>query len=189
MDRRQQKTRVAIFDALSSLLVEKGYNNISVQDIVNEANIGRSTFYAHFETKDDVLREFCSDIFKHVFSNGFPTESSHDFSKEGNDTHAVITHLFYHLLDNKKNIAGILTCESGELFLQYFKQFFDDLYTVKLLSGITDGKLNVPYEFMLNHISGSYINMIQWWIKGGMKQSPEEMTKYFEAVIYPVINL
>lgn len=188
MDRRQQKTRAIIFDALSSLLAEKSYSHISVQEIVDKANIGRSTFYAHFETKDDLLRELCTDLFNHVFSNRIITESTHDFSNSMENPYAVITHILYHLRDNQKNIIGILNCESGDLFLRFFKQYINDLYTVKILNEIKNEELPVPHSFIANHITGSFINMIQWWIKGGLKQSPEELTEFFKAVINPIIK-
>lgn len=187
MDRRQQKTRAAIFNALSSLLKEKNYNHISVQNISDRANIGRSTFYAHFETKDDLLTALCHDIFSHVFAKSLDTEHTHDFSENHTNIYALMTHILYHIRDNK-DIPDIINCESGELFLKIFKKYFNDFYTAKVFSDIKGKNFTVPYSFIENHISGSFINMIQWWINNGMAETPEELTEYFKAVTEPFLQ-
>lgn len=188
MDRRQLKTREAIFHAFSTLLSTKSYTRITVQDIIDEANIGRTTFYAHFETKDDLLKELCTDLFSHVFSESLNTESTHDFSLAGGNPNAMITHILYHLRDSQKNIIGILNGESGALFLRYFKQYLNELVVRHLLKGVERTDSGVPEDFLVNHISGSFVEMVQWWLKTNMKQSPEELAGYFLSVIIPVIS-
>ena len=80
MDRRQRKTREAIFNAFTELLSKKDFNQITVGEIIDRADIGRATFYSHFETKDALLKEMCTDIFDHIFSHELHSETSHDFS-------------------------------------------------------------------------------------------------------------
>ena len=186
MDRRQRKTREAIFNAFNELLTKKSYNNITIQEIIDKADIGRSTFYSHFETKEDLLKEMCTSLFDHIFS-GIPNsiiKCEHDFSATTNST-TIITHLIYHLKDNRKNILGILTCDSGEMFLQFFKHYLNDLLP-KYMS--IKPQKNIPEDFIINHISGSFINMVQWWLKNGLKESQEELTTYFEAIIDPILQ-
>lgn len=189
MDRRQKKTRAAIFQAFGSLLSRKSYSRITIQEIIDRANVGRSTFYAHFETKDDLLRELCSDLFGHVFSPGLMPEKTHDFSRATENPEKSVTHILYHLKDNEKNIIGILNGESGNIFLQFFRPYLNELVKSRILGNPEPRTRNLPDDFLLNHISGSFMNMIQWWIKNGLKQSPEEMASFFEAVIHPVIGV
>ena len=179
MDRRQQKTRNAIFQAFNHLLEKKHYNNITVQEILDEANIGRSTFYSHFETKDAVLRELCTDIFDHIFSQELHSESSHDFSSSGHSLRETITHLLYHLKDNKGNVQGILTGESGELFMRYFKEYLAAMFEQYPESL----KKDVPQEFALNHLVGSFAEAVKWWITTRMKMPAEEMADYYLKLI------
>lgn len=179
MDRRQQKTRAAIFHAFSTLLKLKNFNQITVQDIIDEANIGRSTFYAHFETKDELLRAMCTNIFTHIFSEDLSREKTHDFSKDYHGLEQKITHILYHLKDSKCDIVGILSCESGELFMRYFKEYLSEMF----LQYVDTLSLTVPTEFLLNHLSGSLANAIQWWIKKDMEETPEELTKNYMTLI------
>lgn len=188
MDRRQQKTRAAIFSAFSELLSRKSYSKITVQDIIDEANVGRTTFYAHFETKDDLLKEMCTDIFDHVISSSLNIETSHDFSLSGSSPVEIISHILYHLRDSKKNIIGILSCESGDLFLQYFKTYLNQLLSQWIPQSQLTPLATVPRDFLIDYVSGSFVNMVQWWIRNQLKQTPEELTGYFWAVIAPIMG-
>jgi AcrR family transcriptional regulator len=178
MDRRQQKTRDAIFKAFSTILETKRYSNITVQEIIDGANIGRSTFYAHFETKDELLKAMCTDIFSHVFSDELMSEKTHDFSGDNNGLEAKLTHILHHLKDSEKNIVGILSCESGDLFMRYFKGYLTEMFS-KYLKGI---KINAPADFVLNHLVGSFTETVKWWIDNNMKYAPEETAKYYIEV-------
>lgn len=187
MDRRQQKTRDAIFEAFGTLLSTKSFSKITVQDIIDEANIGRTTFYDHFATKDYLLKEMCADLFDHVFSDTLDIENTHDFSMKTGNPHEMITHILYHLIDNKRNIIGILSHESGELFLGFFKQYLNELMAARMPGDMDLSNEKIPNDFLVNHISSSFVGMVQWWIKNNLKQSPEKMADYFMAVITPSI--
>jgi len=177
MDRRQKKTRNAIFQALSKLLETTRFEHITVQQIIDEADIGRSTFYAHFETKDELLKALCTDIFQHVFSEELIAEQTHDFSSD-NSLRSKVTHILYHLRE-KKEISNIFTLDSSELFVRCFRG-----YLVELFSQYEDNyPEKIPAEFVKNHLAGSFVEMVRWWCLKGMKDSPEEITEYYMTLI------
>ena len=96
MDRRQRKTRDAIFSAFIALLSEKNLGQITVGEIIDRADVGRATFYSHFETKDFLLKELCEELFCHIFDTtdaGHP-EHIHIFACDASDS--VFLHLFRH---------------------------------------------------------------------------------------------
>ena len=187
MDRRQQKTRMAIFNAFEMLLTQKNYNKITVRDIIDAANVGRTTFYAHFQTKDDLLEELCTSLFNHVFAQYSDPECTHNFSFSEGETKDIVTHILYHLKEKGNNIARLLTGESSDIFLSYFKSYLDEMLAKYLLSGMLHENSRIPESFLRNHISGSFVNMVQWWFARGRKESPEELADYFLSVIEPVL--
>lgn len=212
MDRRQQKTRTAIFEAFTSLLDSQNYGSITVQEIIDRANIGRSTFYAHFETKDALLKALCEELFDHIIKSAVDHSHTHGLQLEGGAPNSVFCHILQHLQENDYNILTLLSCESNDFFLRYFKDSMGDLVYRQFILGrgkegeeeATGGKsgekpgerrgkktekngLDLPDDFLVNHISGSFVEMIQWWIKGQMKETPQQLDAYFKAVIKPIL--
>ena len=177
MDRRQQKTRQAVFQAFTSLLEKKHYSKITTQEIIENANIGRSTFYSHFDTKDELLKALCTEIFKHVFDDALSRESTHDFSTEPMNLQAEITHMLYHLQDSRHYLRGLLLSESGELFIQHFKCYLVDVFRKNL----KDCCLDVPADYMLNHMVCAFAETVRWWMRNG-EYAPEEVSRFFFTV-------
>ena len=182
MDRRQRKTRDAIFTAFSELLGERNYQHITVQDIIDRADVGRTTFYAHFETKDDLLRQMCEDIFGHVFSEHMSTETTHDFSGT-TDISSRLTHILYHLRDEKRRMKHLMTGESAELFTGYLKrslyeifEHYDDIRT-----------LGVPKDYILEHMTGDFAETVKWWMNHE-EYSPEDICRFYMTTTPFLVN-
>ena len=174
MDRRKKKTRQAVYDAFTTLLEEKTYSNITVQEIIDEADIGRSTFYSHFETKDELLKALCSEIFDHVFAQNLKKEHTHDFSSGNQDIKEEITHILYHLQDSSRYIKRILSCESGEIFMSYFKEYLEKVF----LGELEKEPMEVPRDYMLNHMVCDFAETVRWWMKHD-EYTPEDISRFF----------
>ena len=187
MDRRQQKTRTAIYSAFATLLAAKSYSKITVQEIIDTANVGRTTFYAHFETKDDLLKALCEELFSHIISATLDCSHTHGLYSDRNAPESVFCHLLQHLQEDENNILELLSCESSEIFLRYFKDSLNELIRSQFISQNRKNNMGIPQDFLVNHISGSFVEMILWWLKGKKKQTPEELDRYFRAVIEPIL--
>lgn len=187
MDRRQQKTRNAIFEAFSELLSEESYSRITIQAIIDRANIGRSTFYSHFQTKDDLLNAMCTELFRHIIESVMNNNFPEDRHNAPGVPDPVFCHILQHIKDNSYHIKDLLISESSDIFLKYFKDSMNDLISTYILQSSDHKKKDIPDEFLLNHITGSFVEMVQWWVKHRMKQTPEELDFYFRSVIYPII--
>lgn len=172
MDRRQRKSRQAIFRAFSELLKEENYVQITVQQIIDLADVGRTTFYTHFETKDALLESFCAEIFEHVFSEDLDKEKTHDFSGE-HDTKARVTHILYHLQEHIEYLPGILTGDSDAVFMGYFKERLSVLFKESI-----QPSESIPEEYLLNHMVCGFSETIRWWARHS-RYSPEEISAFF----------
>ena len=182
MDRRQKKTREAIFNSFTGLLSKKGFSEITVGEIIEDANVGRATFYAHFETKDFLLKELCKELFCHIFDSA-KNNKAHKHIFDCNAPSSTILHLLQHLQKNDNNILTLLACENNELFLRYFKENLKEL--IEKQPGIFESKKSpvLPHNYWINHISSTLVETVKWWIDNGMKESPDTLSTYFFTAI------
>ena len=183
MDRRQRKTREAIFNAFVLLLSKKHYNNITVGEIIEIADIGRATFYSHFETKDFLLKDLCAELFDHLFEQ--KTNSNENklnlFNCDNKDN--VFLHLFKHIKKNDNNICKLLSSKNNELFLEYFKNGLRLLIRKHLVDFENKKPKDIPEAFWINHITSTFIETLRYWIENKLSYPPEKITNYFLLLV------
>lgn len=182
MDRRQKKTRDAIFTAFTALLSKKNFNHITVAEIIDSADVGRATFYAHFETKDFLLKELCEELFDHIFESDSGIDMhKHIFDCDAPDS--VFLHLLQHIKNNDNNIAELLSCRNNELFLGYFKDNLKKLADNQISLFKLKKPADLPSDFWTNHISSTFVETVRWWGNHKMAESPEVINEYFLKAI------
>lgn len=170
MDRRQLKTRRAILKAFRGLLEKKRYDRITVQEIIDAADVGRSTFYAHFEARELLLDELCKELFYHIFQyDPCPYEDKDD------NLESKLSHTLWHIREERDNISAVLVGDSGEMFMSYFKEHSREVFE----TFISKDMYEVPRDFVLNHLVGSFAETVKWWINEEMKTPPETVAHYF----------
>lgn len=187
MDRRQKKSREAIFRAFTSLVSKKDYNQISVQEIIDEADVGRTTFYAHFETKDYLLKALCEELFGHIIDTAMGLPHGHYHYSCGSAKDSVFLHRLRHLQENDRNILELLSSQNNDLFLRYFKNNLKELIVTQYLLKEKLQNSKLPKDYLVNHITSSFVETVSWWVADHMTESPETMTEYFLAAIEPIL--
>ena len=179
MDRRQKKTRTAIFEAFISLLSQYHFTQITVGKIIDRADIGRATFYAHFETKESLLEALCGELFDHILDSaaGQGNDRNGIFRCDAPDS--VFLHLFRHLENNDNHILQLMAGQNHELFLQYFKDRLMQLVRKNLELFQKRYSPDLPEDFWVDHIATTFVETVRWWVENGRKESPEQITRYF----------
>ena len=179
MHKKINATTEKIYDAFAEVLLEKAYADVRIQDVLDKSGVARSTFYAHYKTKEELLKSICSTIFGHVFSHSLAEEKSHDFSKSSIfDYKHFITHIFYHLHDEKTLVHAILLSQSKDIFLNYLRGELAEFATACVENNFVTGK-NLPKSLKVNSIIENFVLLVEYWNETSFADTPERLTDYF----------
>ena len=179
MDRRQRKSRQAVFLALTELLSEKDFARITVGEIIQRADVGRATFYAHFETKDFLLKELCAELFCHILDVACCQRSEHRHIFDCEAPDSPFLHLLQHLQQNDNHVLDLLSGRNNELFLQYFKGNLRQLAARQLPLFAARKSERLPEDFWIDHIASVFVDTVRWWVDHGLRESAETVAEYF----------
>ena len=174
MDRRQRKTRKAIYDAFEQLMAQQHYSAVTVAQIIDRADVGRSTFYAHFETKDDLLAEMCREMFDHIFEGVNEYCVTHP-NLVTESLEGKLAHLLYHLRDTHSGVCGKLIREGEPYFTRYFEQQLAVLFAKSCPKAPAD----MPDELACVLRVSAFSHTVTWWFEHGAQPEPEQVAAWY----------
>ncbi|MEP9390353.1 helix-turn-helix domain-containing protein [Mesorhizobium sp. KR9-304] len=179
IDRRVARTRTALYDALVRLIRDRDYDAISVEDILREANVGRSTFYAHFTSKDDLLKNSLERLKTLLVA----TRDQHRLAtQEGAQTEAwdASRALFEHVHEYT-DIQLALAGGRGDAVLgEALSEVLADVLRDSLPAQTVEG---VPRELAIRHIVATFYTILHWWVRGRRDIAPVEADRLFKTLL------
>lgn len=178
-DRRVGRTRRILSEALMSLIIEKGYEKTTVQDIIDRANVGRSTFYAHFLDKDALLRSGFDNLRDALSKKGIGNR----------DGWAVALDLFQHAQSHYPLYKAMVGKHSWDMIQQYAQKFLFSLIRDHLKpKGSARKKTPVPLDIAAHFIVSSFLALLTWWLEHNMPHTAEQMTEMFKGLTKPGVD-
>jgi AcrR family transcriptional regulator len=176
IDRRSRRTRQALHQALIHLIVERGYDEITVADIAEAADTGRSTFYAHFTDKDDLLRSAGSYL-KQVLIG----EHEAEVARSGRAEDRLLgfsRFMTAHLYEQRQIFHALMRGQGGPIFLEMIRDVLCEIVRRELPASGEALQREVAVQFVV----GGYITVITWWLRSGAKQDPSAVEAAFRAI-------
>ncbi len=109
-------------------------------------------------TADNLLKELCKELFDHIINNAIDCTHTHGLYSDNNAPESVFCHLLQYLEENDNNILGLLSCESSDIFLRYFKDSLNELIKVQFINQDRRRNTTLPEDFLVNHISAQLLS-------------------------------
>lgn len=180
VDRRTQRTRRALRDALLSLLMEKSWDELSVQDICKRADIGRSTFYLHFPSKEELLSGSLDDL------RGALTASTVAGAKaQAAQPLAFLHRLLDHLYEQRRLCRLIFGRRSAHTVQVRFREMVAKLVADNLAAFTPAGWRR---DAAVRYLAGALVEMLAWWIDGRPMRSVDEIKQLYMRFAGPTLD-
>lgn len=181
-DRRVSRTKAMLQHGLCTLLRRKRYEAITVDDICTAANVGRSTFYAHYKSKDDLKRSGLAESL-----HGAVIERQKLARAIADEVHAprldfslgVFEHARDHL-DHYRTLAG---GRGGAVAMAKVRQMVTGLVSDELaLPSTSDSTDEFEREAAVQYVVGGYMALLTWWLDNGAKLAPRRIDAIFRSL-------
>ncbi len=185
-DPRAVCSKNRIMQAFQDLLEEKGFAKTTVTDIIGKAGVNRSTFYAHYVDKFDLLNKFEDELLAKMaqISRAIPDDISREGFIQGDKFKTYITRMLEVISESKEIFTVIYDSEQGALFQ---KKLFVHIDEVWQAHHIVEG-LKIDTHYAQIALVGMSCSLIGKWIEDGCKEDVEEFSSIMSDIISSFIE-
>lgn len=180
-DRRVQRTKTSLHSALMGLAREKPYPSIAVKEILDRANVGRSTFYTHFRDKDDLLEAGIHEILRSI----------HDQPRRGSAGERIVAFslpLLKHI-DEHRRAAGPMVKREGRVIMHgHLQHVITGLIADELARMPVGGsKTQIPTDLVARHVASTFVLVLNWWVESDSALAAADVDDCFRQLVVPVL--
>lgn len=181
-DRRIERTRRLLRTALMDLILEKGYDSITVEDITARADLGRTTFYLHYKDKEELLLKSLEAVAAELLEQ---IDSQRDGDGHYHAPGGAIRIVFQHASENADLYHIILNGGAAVKALEQLHEVIavtaarfihDHLHESEL-------QLDVPVEVLAAYFATSLLGFLTWWLRRGMPEGLQEITEIYVRLV------
>jgi AcrR family transcriptional regulator len=172
-DRRVQRTRELLQQALIALIRERGYDALTIQDIADRANVGRTTFYLHYAGKEELLLG-CHEAIVQQFAFGPYARLSRD-ELLSPDAPPGMTHAYQHLADARPVLYPMFQGKDGLLLLQRLRDWCAREIASTLHAAFNETESTVPFELLAHSLAAAQIGLLHWWLQKRQPYPPQQL--------------
>ncbi|HXN64353.1 MAG TPA: helix-turn-helix domain-containing protein [Candidatus Acidoferrales bacterium] len=173
-----RRTRGALGDALVELMHEKPFRKITVQDVLDRAKVGRSTFYTHFRDKDDLFLSDAEEFFEMMATI---------LEERGDKSNRIlpVRELFAHISDMRAFYRAMAEAGKLQMAIQlgeaHFARGID-----RRLAGMPEARsMTARRRSAVSHaLAGALMSLLSWWIARGTEVSPEQMDDAYHHLVW-----
>jgi len=186
-DRRIQRTRGLLRSAMVSLIREQGFEALTVQHIIDRANVGRSTFYAHFKSKEDLLTGSVEMMRSTL--RGIQLRAASGSASPRERMFAFAHELFAHAEQHRDVFAAMLGKRSGTVFQHHLHRMLADLVREGLDSSVSRKKCDVmQVEAVVQFVAGGLLGLLVSWQDKLARLSVDDMDALFRRMAITAVE-
>jgi AcrR family transcriptional regulator len=179
-DRRSLRTRRWLQKALLDLMREKPYHKITISEIAKRAEVARPTFYAHFETKEDLLLSHIDDVVESIDG-----KIEEELERPHRPDATLPTSFFEQWLEHADTIRLILSAGVDHFIMKRFQRHVKEQYARGIEMAIAPPVNPVLAGYVIDYLAGAMHMVFTRWVKEGMQQPPEVMGRLVQELIFP----